>query len=93
MQRLAGVLFQVQTLDTDLDLFVRHVEQDLALADNRLLELGGGAGKELGFGRDLGMDFHTDHDFPIARRALDEFLRIGCAYVDNRHSRQKSCSF
>ena len=34
-------------------------------------ELGGGAREQLGLGCDLGMDFHADHDFPIAGFTLD----------------------
>jgi hypothetical protein len=46
VHRLAGVLFEMQALDADLDilelaLFVRaDGDDDLALADDRLLELG-----------------------------------------------------
>src|SRR5262249_37034194 len=34
-------------------------------------EFGRGPGKQLGIGKDLGMDFHADHDFPLAGLALD----------------------
>ena len=36
-------------------------------------EFGRGAGEQLGFGQDLGMDLHADHDFPVAGLALDQF--------------------
>ena len=39
-------------------------------------ELGRGARKQLGFGIHLGVDLQPEDDFPIAGRALDEFLRV-----------------
>ena len=148
VQRLACVLLKVQPLDADGDaLGRRHVDNDLALADDRILELrdlialrqigikivfavehramidlrleakpgadrlgdaflvddrqhaghgrvdqrdmivrlaaifGAGAGKQLGAAGHLGMDFHADDDFPIARRAVDEFGGDGGCYV------------
>ena len=40
VQRLAGVLLEMQPLDADGDgLAVRHVDRDLALADDRRLVL------------------------------------------------------
>ena len=140
MQRLAGVLLEMQALDPDRDaLGRRHVDDHHALADDRVLVLrdlialrqigieiilavedraqidlrlepeagadrlldaflvddrqhaghGGvderdvivwraailrrGAGEELGVARHLRVDFHADDDFPVARRAFDEF--------------------
>ena len=48
-------------------------EADLAVGLGA--EFGRGAGEQLGFGQDLGMDFHADDDFPVAGLALDQF---GC---------------
>ena len=139
VQALAGVLLQMQTLDTHRAYpAVRHIDLDHALAHDRVLELrdlialrlvgievvlavehraqvdlgveaktgahrllhaalvdhgqhaghagvdqrhlGVGigaerrrrAGEELGFGDDLGMDFESEHDLPVAGFAFDE---------------------
>src|SRR3954470_4868409 len=143
VDRLAGVLLEVQALDADGDALVRrHIDRDLALADDRALVLAdlvalrqvrveivlavehalqvdfrlqpepgadrlahaflvddrqharhggvhegdvavrlapegrGGAREQLGLARHLGMDLHADDDLPIAKRALDELLRV-----------------
>ncbi len=46
-------------------------------------EFGRGAGKQLGLGKDLGMDFHADHDLPIAGFALEQFVLRGSVHTDH----------
>src|SRR5258706_11925391 len=43
-------------------------------------EFGGGAGKQLGIGKDLGMDFHADDDFPLATFTLQKLVFHGCFF-------------
>ena len=47
-------------------------------------EFGRGAGEQLGLGQDLGMDFHADHDFPVAGLALEQLVLYGRVHTDHQ---------
>ena len=89
MQRFAGVLFQVQPLDADLDLLCRrHIDSHDALADDRALVLGNLiALRQIGIEIILPIEARTQIDLrleaePAADRLSDAFL------VDDRqHAR------
>src|SRR6185437_12632678 len=58
-------------------------ERDLAVGLGS--ELGRSAGKELGPGKDLGMDLHADHDLPVAGLTLDQLVLCRCsAHTDHQ---------